>query len=264
MDINTFHLPTEGNPKLVKLVTNLESHKEIQTLLTMSNVTAVNRLGYNDHGPTHVKIVANSALLMLRIINEYGLHSSLQENYNSFDLTDQDAELVVVLGSYLHDIGHAVHRAGHELVGTLLAKPIIEQVLTGLYSDEQGIIMVFEILHAIYSHEPNIIPLTIEAGIVKVADALDMEKGRARAPYTAGSVNIHSLSALGIENVEITKGVKRPLKIKIHMSNTAGIFQADDLLGEKLRTSGIAEYFEVEIYLLRDGKENLLKSYELE
>ena len=99
MDINTFHLPTEGNPKLVKLVTNLESHKEIQTLLTMSNVTAVNRLGYNDHGPTHVKIVANSALLMLRIINEYGLHSSLQENYNSFDLTDQDAELVVVLGS---------------------------------------------------------------------------------------------------------------------------------------------------------------------
>jgi len=264
MDINIFNLPIEGNQKLQKLVAALETEKDIQTLLTMSDVTAINRLGYNDHGPTHVKITSNSALLMLRILKEQEIHSSLQKDYGSFGLADEDAELVVVLGSYLHDIGHAIHRSGHELIGTLLAKPFIEHILDDLYVSEQKTIMVFETLHVIYSHEPNIVPLTIEAGIVKVADALDMEKGRARVPYAAGSVSIHSLSALGIENVEINKGTDRPLKIKIHMSNTAGIFQADDLLGEKLKTSGVAKYFEVEIYLLKDGKESLLKSYALE
>jgi metal-dependent HD superfamily phosphatase/phosphodiesterase len=263
MSNKTFNLPLNGNNKLQQLVAILESDQEIKTLLDMSNVIAINRLGYNDHGVTHVKIIANSALLMLRILREQGIGSSLKKDYGAVGFTDEDAEIVTVLGAYLHDIGHAVHRTGHELLSTVFAQPIIERLLGEIYTGEQKTIMLFETLHVVYGHEPNVLPLTIEAGIAKIADALDMEKGRARAPYADGSINIHSLSALGIENVEIDKGVGRPIKIKIHMSNTAGIFQADDLLREKLKTSGVDKYFEIEIYLIKDGKEDLLKSYVL-
>ena len=46
-------------------------------------------------------------------------------------------------------------------------------------------------------------PLTLEAGIVRVADALDMAKGRSRIPFERGRVSIHSLSAAAIESVPL-------------------------------------------------------------
>ena len=58
--------------------------------------------------------------------------------------------------------------------------------------------MTSEVLHAVLTHHEPSYPQTLEAGIVKVADALDMEKGRARIPYQEGRLNIHSISALAI------------------------------------------------------------------
>ena len=45
---------------------------------------------------------------------------------------------------------------------------------------------VAEALHAIIGHRRRGDPLTIEAGVVRVADALDMEHGRSRVPFEAG------------------------------------------------------------------------------
>jgi metal-dependent HD superfamily phosphatase/phosphodiesterase len=52
-------------------------------------------------------------------------------------------------------------------------------------------------------HEPPLDgePLALEAGILRVADALDMAKGRSRIPFEAGSVSMHSLSAAAIDEV---------------------------------------------------------------
>ena len=105
--------------------------------------------------------------------------------------------------------------------------------------------IITETLHAIYAHRREAQPLTVEAGIIKVADALDMEKGRARIPFRVGEPTIHSVSALAIEKVEIKPGKEKPVLIFVRMSNSAGIFQLDNLLKEKLNRSGLKDYIEV-------------------
>ena len=105
--------------------------------------------------------------------------------------------------------------------------------------------IVSEVLQAIISHRADGKPLTVEAGIVRVADALDMAKGRSRIPFERGRVSMHSLSAAAIEDVEITDGDDRPIQIEILMNNSSGIFQVDGLLKAKLRGSGLEPYVEV-------------------
>lgn len=254
-----FNIPFEGNKKLEKLILKVRKDKALNTLLKMSNINAIDRLGYNDHGPVHIKIISNIALKILRTLIRRGVIPSVVRNYG---LKQEDAEIIVVSGAILHDIGHSVHREGHEILSTLFAFPIIDNLIGGIYrKEEEKTVVKYEILHTIFSHEPEVKPLTIEAGVVKVADALDMEKGRARIPYRSGSVNVHSVSALAIERVEVFAGKEKPLKIIILMSNPAGIFQVDELLKEKIKTSGIEEMLEVEARLIKDGREEIFKKY---
>jgi len=255
-----FNIPCDKNKKLATVIERVKNDEELETLLKMSNVTTIDRMGYNDHGATHVRIVANSSLYILRILIKEGIIPSIVKNYS---LENEDAELVIVLASILHDLGYAIHRQGHEVMSTVFTAPIIKRLTEGIYKSPEKTIVKFEILHAIYSHEPNVTPLTIEGGVMKVADSLDMEKGRARVPYRIGSVNIHSLSAMAIEKVEIKEGEERPIKVIIHMSNPAGIFQVDDLLREKMQTSGVEKFFTIEAMLMQDGEEKLLKKIQI-
>jgi metal-dependent HD superfamily phosphatase/phosphodiesterase len=254
-----FNIPIRENQKLEKLISKVRRDKALNTLLRMSNVNAIDRMGYNDHGPVHVKIVANLALEMLRILIRKGIKPSIVENYG---LKNEDAEVVVVLGAILHDIGMAIHRQGHEILSTFFASSIIDHLIGDIYKNEEEKTMLkYETLQTIYSHRSGIKPLTIEAGIVKVADALDMEKGRARIPYQIGMINIHSVSALAIEKVKILEGEEKPLKVIILMSNSAGIFQVDELLKEKIMTSGIEKMLEIEARIIKEGKEEIFKKY---
>lgn len=253
-----FNIPANKNKKLAQVLENIKKCQRLETALHMSNVTAIDRLGYNDHGPVHIKITANMALLMLRILEKRSVVPNLVKNYN---LTQDDAEVVVVMGAVLHDIGQTIHRLSHETMGLVVALPIIEEVLDGVYKMPELEIIKWEIAHCIVSHEPNVVPLTIEAGITKVADALDMEKGRARVPFQAGSITIHSVSAMAIEEVMVLEGQTRPLRVVIKMSNPAGIFQVDELLRDKIETSGIKEFISVEALLDNEGKEEVMKKY---
>ena len=83
-------------------------------------------------------------------------------------------------------------------------------------------------MHAIISHRSKGAPFTIEGAILRVADALDMARGRSRVPFEAGHTNIHSLSAYAIEKVSISAGEEKAVRIEIEMSNSAGIFQVDE------------------------------------
>ena len=106
-------------------------------------------------------------------------------------------------------------------------------------------------------------PLTLEAGVVRVADALDMAKGRSRIPFEAGVVNIHSLSATAIDSVRIAPGETKPIRIAIHMNNSAGIFQVDELLKEKLKGSGLEPHIEVEATLEGEAEKRLIQAFRL-
>ena len=216
-------------------------------------------MGYTDHGPTHVKIVANSALKLLRMLVEKNVVPSIVEHYGK---KNEDAEVVVVLGSIFHDLGMTVTRDGHELYSALLALEFIEKYLQGIYSEEDQAIILSEVLHAVVSHEEPRKPLTLEAGIVRVADAMDMEKGRARIPFQSGKVDIHSISALSIEKVSIQEGEEKPVTLNITMSNPAGIFQIDNLLKPRIENSGLINYIHVVAEVTGDEEGKILKKYE--
>ena len=244
-------IPSKGNKKLEEIVARAEKDIELGELWKASNVMAIDRLGFNDHGPTHVKIVANISLKILRMFLEKGRVPSIVKDYN---MTKEDAEVIVVLASMLHDIGHVVQRDDHEKLAIPLAIPVIERMLHTIYDTGHSTILQGEILHAIISHASGVYPQTLEAGIVKVADALDMEQGRARIPFKAGSVNIHSVSAMAIEKVEIRSGTDKPLEIEIRMSNSAGIFQIDDLLRERIKESGLGKDIRVMVQISGEEK----------
>jgi uncharacterized protein len=220
---------------------------ELHALWHAQNVNAVDRLGMNDHGPVHMQIVANIALRLFRLLIERTIPSSLVINYAiSYKLTDSDAEVVVTLAALLHDLGMSIHRVDHEQYSLFVAIPVIDRLLDGLYTPGQHAIMRSEILHAIIAHRAGGKPLTMEAGIVRVADALDMTKGRSRIVFEQGKYNVHSVSAAAVDKVEITHGEAMPVLVRILMNNSAGIYQVDELMKEKLRGSGIEKYFEIE------------------
>jgi metal-dependent HD superfamily phosphatase/phosphodiesterase len=255
---NILSIPLKGNEKL-KNVICLVDDTELKTLWMCSNVMAVDRLNYNDHGPVHVKKVANGALKILRLLMENGVEPSIKRDYG---MTVEDAEVVVVLASIMHDLGMAFTREKHEMYSAPLALEILRRFLKSCYSVKEATIITSEVFHAIISHhEPNR-PLTVEAGIVKVADALDMEKGRARIPYESGRMDIHSVSAIAIENVMILEGGEKPVTIKIEMSNPAGIFQVDNLLWTKIKGSGIENHVHVEA-VIKDGEEKTMVTFDV-
>src|SRR5207247_6068551 len=176
----------------------------------------------------------------------------------------EDAEVVSLLGALTHCVGMSVHREGHEDFSLFLAEPKLRELLRDIYEEPDLTIIVSEVLGAITSHRDYGKPLTLEAGIVRVADALDMAKGRSRIPFERGRVSIHSLSAAAIEDVTITDGEQRPILIEITMNNSSGIYQVDGLLKAKLRGSGLEPYVEVLAHIDTEAEKRLVPIYRLE
>jgi uncharacterized protein len=253
-------LPSRHNPVLSAIIERVNRDEELYALWQAINVNAVDRLGMTDHGPVHFQIVSNIALKMIRQLVESGVVPSIVKDHG---MTNNDAEVVVVLGALLHDLGMSIHRVDHEQYSLFVAQPKIKELLEGLYAPGPAAIVRSDVLHAIISHRSDGKPLTIEAGVVRVADALDMSKGRSRIPFEAGVVNIHSLSAASIEQVEIHKGTEKPIHIHVHMSNSAGVFQLDQLLKEKLNRSGLERYVEVEATIEGETEKRLVRIFRL-
>ncbi|MEE8595131.1 MAG: HD domain-containing protein, partial [Gemmatimonadota bacterium] len=196
-------LPARHNPKLAAIVERVNESDELYALWIATNVNAVERLEMSDHGPVHVQIVANSALRLLRLLVDAGVVPSVVADY---DLEQADAEVAVCLAALLHDVGISIHRDGHEAFSLFIARPILRELLSSSYDGPTLEILISEILHAIIAHRSGGRPLTVEAGVLRIADALDMAKGRSRIPFRAGSVSIHAVSAAAIEAVHIEPG----------------------------------------------------------
>ncbi|MFX1579910.1 MAG: phosphohydrolase, partial [Promethearchaeota archaeon] len=165
---------------------------------------------------------------------------------------------------YLHGIGMVVGRTNHDEFSVVLAAPIVDRILSKVYPNERHkqVHIRNHILHAIYCHDKAAMPLTVEAGVVGIADALDMTKGRARIPFEAGSVNIHSTSARAIENVRIRKGETKTARIEVTMNNASGIFQIQELLEEKIRNAK-ALVDHIELYAIMSPREDVIIKEEL-
>lgn len=234
-------------PKASRLLSLLRDDKETETLLDQANTMMIHRLGFTDHGRTHSLITTLNALTIMRILESKGVASDTAE---LLDLDRDDLRCIVAAGSYLHDVGNAVHRDRHFIHSVILARGILDRLLPQVYPDVAARTRVLtETLNSIYVHDvyehPELQSVTLESGIVSVADGTDLASGRSRIPYKLGKVDIHSVSAMSIRRVRILEGKEKPLRIEVEMTESAGIFQVQRILGEKIKYSPLKTYTEV-------------------
>jgi uncharacterized protein len=234
--------PTRGNRRLERLLDAVNADDQVKAWWLVSAVNATRRLGMSDHSWVHIQIVLNIGLRLARLLFRRGVTPSVVADYG---MSERDAEVVIAAGCLLHCVGMSIHRDDHERYSLFLTADKLGSLLVDAYEEPERSIVVSEALHAIIGHRRKGAPFTVEAGIVRVADALDMARGRSRVPFEAGHQNIHSLSAYAIEEVKIMPGRDRAVRVEIEMSNSAGIFQVDELLATKLRGSGLEQHVEV-------------------
>ena len=233
--------PTRGNRKLATLFEAANGDRRLHAWWYMQQVNA-ERLGMSDHSWVHIQIVVNIALRLFRLLSKAGVEPATVADHG---MGLRDAEVVIAAGCLFHDTGMSIHRTDHEAFSLFLAADRLPLLLEGTYKEPELTVILSETLHAVIGHRRRGDPMTIEAGVVRVADALDLASGRSRVPFENRRPNIHSLSAAAIDEVTIEPGVERAVTIEIAMNNSAGVFQVDELLATKLRGSGLEEHVEV-------------------
>ena len=231
--------------------------EEIQTIQDYANNVSIVRLGFNDHGPVHMRTVTLNAIIMMSFLKQAGIKTSLEnEGVGDFE----DSLIAVILAAMLHDLGMCIGRQDHELHSSHLAMPILERLLAKIYPDNlQKTVMVKTLaLEGILGHMGNRTIHSLEAGVVQVADGCDMTKGRARIPiamgYSPRMGDIHQYSASSIEKVILGLGKEKPISIEILMSSEVGYFQVEEVLLAKI-ASGTAKPY-IELHAQVKGKES--------
>jgi metal-dependent HD superfamily phosphatase/phosphodiesterase len=253
------HAPTRGNRKLERFLEAVNADERVRAWWYMAQITS-ERLGMSDHSWVHVQVVLNIALRLMRLLVKGGIQPAMVTDHG---MRDHDAEVVVAGGALFHDVGMSIHRADHEAYSLFMAQERLQMLLADIYQEPERTVVISEILHAIIGHRRRGEPYTVEAGVVRVADALDMAEGRSRLPVEGGQYGIHALSAAAIDEVRIEAGEERPFKIEIEMNNSAGIFQVDDLLATKLRGTPLEGHVEVIAQVSGETEKRLLPSFRL-
>lgn len=252
-------VPTRGNRKLESFLAAVNSDDQVRAWWYVAQVNA-ERLGMSDHSWVHMQIVLNIALRLLRLLVKAGVEPNVVSDHG---MRDRDAEVVVAGGALLHDVGMSIHRADHEAYSLFLAQGALDRLLADAYKEPARTVIASEILHAIIGHRRRGEPYTLEAGVVRVADALDMAQGRTRTPIEFGHEGIHSISAAAIDEVRIEAGDERPVRIEIELNNSAGIFQVDDLLATKIRGTPLEGKLEVVARIEGETEKRLLSGFRL-
>ncbi|MDF1537628.1 MAG: phosphohydrolase [Candidatus Thorarchaeota archaeon] len=232
------------NTKALEMYQYLHGSPRVQSYLRTANRMAVSRLGYTDHGPVHAEVATWNALRAFEILDTTFKPNVVAEGIGDSD----DAKLVVLASTYLHDIGMVIHRTEHHQAAIQLAAPLLEHKLDQIYTDPaKSTDILSAILHGIYSHDDNTQCLTFEAGITKIGDGADLTKGRTVVPYHQGKVDIHSVSAMAITDVLLAPGKEKPLQITVGMDSPAGVFQVEAVLVKKLKTTGLKDQITIDV-----------------
>ena len=246
----------QNNPKCLELVNYLFNDAELQEMQDYANNVSIKRLGYNDHGPVHMRQVTANAIKMLNIIHEAGIQTSLEtEEIGNFE----DSMCAVILAGLMHDLGMMIGRQGHEDMSVILAKPIIERAVMHIFPEDlhRRTIIKSVAIEAIIGHMSSRKIHSIEAGIILIADGCDMTKGRARIPLALNTTpkvgDIHKYSANAIDRIRICKGENKPIRIDVEMSAEVGFFQIEEVLITKINASPAKHL--IELYASVEGEE---------
>ena len=221
---------------------------EVRAMQEYANTVSIKRLGFNDHGPVHMRVVLMNAITMMELLRDAGIPTSLEtEETGDFN----DSLSAVMLASFLHDLGMSIGRQDHELHSTYLAYPIIDRLLKEVYPDDlqKRVALRSLAIEGIVGHMAHHTIHSLEAGVILVADGCDMERGRARIPMflnTSPKVgDIHKYSANSFEKVTIEAGKELPVRIQVDMSTEVGFFQVEEVLLTKIAKSTMKPYIEL-------------------
>jgi uncharacterized protein len=251
--------PTRGNRRLEQLLEAVNADPQVKAWWHVAGINA-QRLALTDHSWVHIQIVTNIALRLARLLFRRGIVPSVVADHG---MTERDAEVVIAAAALFHCVGMSINRQDHETYSLFLTADKLNGLMAGIYDEPERSVVVAEAMHAVISHRSSGKPLTIEGTIVRVADALDMAKGRSRVEFEAGRLDIHSISAYAIDEVRIEGGEDKAVRVEIEMSNSAGIFQVDEGLGKKLRGTPLAEHIEVIARIEAEHEKSLVPIFRL-
>lgn len=226
----------------------LVADPEIAALQEYANTVSIKRLGFNDHGPVHMRTVTRNAIIMLELLQKAGIQTNLEkEEIGTFE----DSLCAVVLASFLHDLGMSISREHHERSGADIALPVMERILASVFPSDIPRRTIIRSLayEGIIGHMGSQRIHSLEAGVILVADGCDMKKGRARIPMIINQESrvgdIHKYSAAAIDDVRILPGINLPIRIEVDMSASVGFFQVEEVLMQKINKSPIKPYIEL-------------------
>ncbi len=235
-------------PELQQIADEMLHDPEIKALQDYANTVSIRRLGFNDHGPVHMRKVVKNALKFANLLQAAHIPMSLEAEDAG---TREDSVLALFIAGLLHDIGMTVTRQDHENYSARLAVPIVDRYLQRHYPDDirKQVILRSLIMECIVGHMGQVRIHSLEAGLILVADGCDMEKGRARIPMLLNTEarvgDIHKYSSSAVERITIAAGSHKPIAIEIEMSQSVGFFQVEEVLFPKLAMSPARGHIEL-------------------
>ena len=250
-------LTAEKDQLPLLVIKELIDDPEIEAIQNYANNVSIVRLGFNDHGPVHMRTVCRNALKMLKILSLSGIRTSLEDEQ---DGSFSDRVTAVILAGFFHDFGMTIGRQDHELYSGILSQPIIDRILYKFLPEKKDlnrrVIIRSMAMEGILGHMGTRRIHSIEAGLILVADGCDMTKGRARIPMELNTKptvgDIHKYSANSIEKVKIHQGIEKPIQIEVFMSSDVGFFQIEEVLIPKINSSPARDF--VELFAGIEGK----------
>ena len=250
-------LTAEKDQLPLLVIKELIDDPEIEAIQNYANNVSIVRLGFNDHGPVHMRTVCRNALKMLKILSLSGIRTSLEDEQ---DGSFSDSVTAVILAGFFHDFGMTIGRQDHELYSGILSQPIIDRILLKFLPEKKDlnrrVIIRSMAMEGILGHMGTRRIHSIEAGLILVADGCDMTKGRARIPMELNTKptvgDIHKYSANSIEKVKIHQGIEKPIQIEVFMSSDVGFFQIEEVLIPKINSSPARDF--VELFACIEGK----------
>lgn len=242
--------PQKDNLPL-RIYNELITNAEVKSLQDYANDVSIVRIGLNDHGPVHMKMVCKNVLKMQMILLDAGIHTSLETEHVG---TIADSTSALLFASLLHDSGMTIGRKNHELYSGIVSYSLISDILKVVLPGNENIMRRTVIraiaMEGILGHMGTLPIHSIEAGLILIADGCDMTKGRARItleiPTKPAEGDIHKYSANSIEKVKIMKGNDKPVRIEIYMREEVGFFQVEEVLIPKINSSTASHFIELE------------------
>ena len=180
-------------------VEDIKKNPKIAALIDSANkMLAV--IGYTEHGPRHVGFVSHTAADILRKLN----------------YPERECEVAAIAG-WVHDVGNAVNRTNHGLIGATLLFPLLLDA--GLPLEE-----VTTIIGAVGNHEEqNGKVVSAVSAVVIIADKSDAHRTRVRRlPYMPDDIHDRVNYAIS-DNEVLVDQEKREITFSIRMDETSSV-----------------------------------------